>query len=68
MLKVDLAGEGFGIFGRFGFRLFGLHLDQLKQTSRTGDRVLQLGDDAGDLVERLGVLVCVAQRTRELTD
>ena len=31
--------------------------DRLKHAGRTGQRVLQLGDHAGDLVEGLGVLV-----------
>ena len=35
--------------------------DQLEQPLRAGERALQLGHDAGDLVEGLGVLVRVAE-------
>ena len=36
-------------------------IQQLKHTGRAGQGVLQLGDDAGDLVEGLGILVGVVQ-------
>ena len=43
-------------------------IQQLKHTGRAGQGVLQLGDDAGDLVERLGVLVGVAEEDAQLAD
>ena len=41
---------------------------QLKHPGSAGQRILQLGDHAGDLVEGLGVLVGVAQKDAQLAD
>ena len=45
--------------GRLG--AFLRRVDQREDTVCTGERVLQLGDNTGDFIERFGVLVCVAQ-------
>ena len=52
---------------RIGGRFFGFLLQKLEHTCRTRDGILQLGDNAGHLVERLGVLVGIAQKTRKRT-
>ena len=41
---------------------------QVEEAGGTGDRVLQLRDDLGDVVEGLGVLVGVAEEGREAAD
>ena len=38
----------------------GLPVDEVKDTLRAGQGVLKLGDYTGDLIKRLGILVCVA--------
>ena len=43
-------------------------IDELKNACGTGDGILQLGDDAGNLVKGLGVLVGVGQETRQTAD
>ena len=43
----------------FRFRYLRLLLDQLKDTSSAGDRVLQFRYDTGNFIERLGVLIGV---------
>ena len=45
-----------------------LSIDHLKDPGGAGQRVLQLGDHAGDLIEGLGVLVGVAQEARQPAD
>ena len=35
-------------------------IDQLEYTGRTGQGILQLGHNTGNLIERLGILVRVA--------
>ena len=54
--------------GVLGFRDLVVGVQQLKDAGRTGQRVLQLGDHAGDLVEGLGVLVGVVQEHAQLAD
>ena len=57
--------------GKIGLALVGGNgclLDQIKETGGTGQRVLQLGDHAGDLIEGLGVLIGVAEEGGKLTD
>ena len=49
-------------------RLLRRLVDQLKDAARARQRVLQLRDDAGDLVERLGVLVRVGEEARQPAD
>ena len=39
-----------------------------EDTSSAGDSVLQLGDNAGNFVERLGVLVGIAEENRQAAD
>ena len=56
--------------GKLRIRLFGLRLrlDQLENARRTGERILELGDDGGNVVERLHVLRGVGQKDRESAD
>ena len=54
--------------GVFGFGHLVVGVQQLEDAGRAGQCVLQLGDDAGDLVERLGVLVGVVEEDAQLTD
>ena len=49
-------------------RLLRRRLDQLKQAGGTRQRVLQLRDDAGNLVEGLGILAGVGQEAGQHTD
>ena len=50
---------------RRGVRGLGRLLQQLKDTSRTGQGILQLRDDTADLIKWLGVLIGVAQKGGE---
>ena len=43
-------------------------VDELEDPRGAGQRVLQLGDDAGDLIEGLGVLVGIAEEARQPAD
>ena len=43
-------------------------LDKLKESRRAGNRVLELGHNARNLVERLCVLTRIAEKSRELAD
>ena len=54
--------------GVLGFGDLVLGVQQFKDAGRTGQCVLQLGDDAGDLVEGLGVLVGVVEEDAQLAD
>ena len=54
--------------GVFGLRHLIFGVQQLKHPGSAGQRILQLGDHTGDLVEGLGVLVGVAQKNAELAD
>ena len=49
-------------------RLWSSASSSSKHAGRAGQGVLQLGDDAGDLVEGLGVLVGVAEKDAQLAD
>ncbi len=46
----------------------GVFVNKVKHTLRTGQRVLQLGHNARNIIERLGVLVGVVQKNRQLAD
>ena len=46
----------------------GLFLNQLKDSGRAGKSVLKLRNDAGDFIERFGVLVCIGEKTGKLSD
>ena len=68
MLQRDAARH---VRERFGIRRVGdlLRLvHQRKDTSSAGDSVLQLGDNAGNFIERLGVLVGIAEENRQAAD
>ena len=68
VLEIDFAAglrKNLGV-GRVGI-LRGL-VNQLKDASGAGERVLQLGDDAGNLVERLGVLIGVGEEAGQTAD
>ena len=54
--------------GVFSFGHLVVCVQQLEDAGRAGQCVLQLGDDAGDLVEGLGVLVGVVEEDAQLTD
>ena len=54
--------------GVFGFGHLVVGVQQLEDAGRAGQCVLQLGDDAGDLVEGLGVLVGVAEEDAQLAN
>ena len=43
-------------------------LDELKKPCRAGNRVLKLGHNARNLIERLCVLARIAEKSRELAD
>ena len=43
-------------------------IDQIKHPLRTGQRILQLGHDIGDVIEGLCVLVGIVQKDAQLTD
>ena len=50
----------------FRFGNLGFFLDQFKDPGRTGKGVLQLRDHAGNLIKRLGILVCIRKKTSKL--
>ena len=52
----------------FHFRHLRFFFDQLEHPSRTGDRVLQFCYDAGNFIKGFGVLICIAQKTAQLSD
>ena len=54
--------------GVFGLRHLILGVQQFEHPGGTSQCVLQLGDNAGDLVEGLRVLVGVAQKNAQLAD
>ena len=47
------------------FRNLRRRVDQLEQTRRARNRVLQLRDNAGNFIERLRVLIGIAQKARQ---
>ena len=61
----DLAANLAQLKGVLGIGLLDRLVDELEEVARAGDGVLQLRDDAGDVVERLGVLVGVGEECRE---
>ena len=68
ILQRNISVHGIQNNGVLCLRQLRLLCDQLENTGRAGQRVLQLGHDAGNLVERLCVLVGIAQKTGELAD
>ena len=68
MLKLHTActvGQGNGIGG---IGQDGVFVNKVEHTLRTGQGVLQLGHNAGNIIERLGVLVGIVQQNRKLAD
>ena len=51
-----------------GWRPDGGFVNKVEHTLRTGQGVLQLGHNAGNIIERLGVLVGIVQQNRKLAD
>ncbi len=49
---------------QFGVGRHFFAVEEFKQAVCAGERVLKLGDNAGNLVKRLRVLICVAQKSR----
>ena len=68
VVNLDLAAHVFERDGVRFVRRFGRLFQQLEDPRGARERVLQFGHDAGNLVERLRVLVRVAQKHRKLTD
>ena len=50
------------------FRCLRFFLDKFKDTTRTGDSILKLSDDAGNLIKRFRILICIAQEAGQLSD
>ena len=65
MLKLHLSGGAFQLFRVRRVRYLGRLFDQFEDPRRACQRILQLCDDAGNVVKRLGVLVGVTQECRE---
>ena len=68
MLKGHAAGtvgQAHGIGGIGDDRCL---IDQIKHPLRTGQRILQLGHDIGDVIEGLCVLVGIVQKDAQLAD
>ena len=64
-LDVAVRHELYGVL-RFGGLVFSVQ--QLEHAGRAGQSVLQLGHDAGNFVEGLGILVGVVQEDAQLAD
>ena len=52
----------------FRFRCLWFLLNEFKDAARTGNGILKLGNHTGNLIEGLGILVCIAQETSQLSD
>ena len=65
VVERDFALDAAELEGSLGVRLLERLVDELKEVARAGDGVLQLRDHAGDVVERLGVLVGVLEEGGE---
>ena len=67
MLRPDISIDIAQFYGVLRFRSLGLLFDQVKDPLCAGHSVLELGHYAGYLIERLRVLVGIAQETGELS-
>ena len=68
VLEFHAAGDGFERLCIRGVRRFNRFVDQFKYPRGAGQCILQFRNDAGDLVEGLGILVRVAEETRQPAD
>ena len=67
-LDIHPALAAGGVGGVGVVRLLGLLVDDRKDALGAGQGGLQLGDDAGNFIERLGILVGVGQKAGERAD
>ena len=69
VIERDLSLCGLAVLRQqFGVGRHFFAVEEFKQAVCAGERILKLGDNAGNLVKRLRVLVCVAQKAGEHTN
>ena len=59
IFQIDFSGRLFKDNRIFSILCLGFFFNQFKNSSCAGNRILQFRNDAGNLIERFGILVCV---------